>query len=50
VEAGLICIFIDPNILNEARVSSYILAILRHKGIFFQGKKTFKCVILVSKD
>jgi len=32
VEAGLICIFIfiEPSILNEARVSSYIQDILRH--------------------
>jgi len=31
VEAGLICIFIEPRILNEARVSSYIQDILKHK-------------------
>jgi len=31
VEAGLICIFIKPHILNVARVSSYIQAILKHE-------------------
>jgi len=34
VEAGLICIFIELCILNEARVSSYIQDILRHEGFF----------------
>jgi len=46
VEAGLICIFIEPHILNEARVSAYIQAISSHGHLFFQGKKTFKYVIL----
>jgi len=32
---GLICIFIEPRILNEARVSSYIRAILRHEDMSF---------------
>jgi len=37
-EAGLICIFIEPRILNEARVSSYIQDILRHEEYFFEEK------------
>jgi len=40
LEAGLICIFIEPRIINQARVS-YIQAILRHYE--------FKYVILVIK-
>ncbi len=47
---GLICIFIDPRIVNEARVLSYIQAILRHEKIIFTRKKTFKYVILMIKD
>jgi len=39
VEAGLICIFIKPRILNEARVSSYIQDILRHEALFCFSKK-----------
>jgi len=39
VEVGLICIFIEPHILNEARVSSYIQDILRHEEFFFKEKK-----------
>jgi len=39
VEAGLICIFIQPRILNEARVSSYIRAILRDDLFVFSRKK-----------
>jgi len=39
LEAGLICIVIEPYILNEARVSSYIQVILRHEEIFFKEKK-----------
>jgi len=44
VEAGLICIFIEKLILNEARVYSYIQ--------LFKGmkEKTFKYVNLVIKD
>jgi len=38
VEAGLICIFIEPHILNEARVSSYI-TVTRYFQTFLQGKK-----------
>jgi len=30
-KAGLICIFIEPYILIEARVWSYIQAILKHE-------------------
>jgi len=41
VEAGLICIFIEPQILNEVRLSSYIQDILRHEEYFFK-EKTFK--------
>ncbi len=37
-EAGLICIFIDLHIVNEARVLSYIQAILRHEKIIFTRK------------
>jgi len=37
VEAGLICIFIEPCILNEARVSSYI-TVTRNFKTFLQGK------------
>jgi len=44
VEAGLICIFIEPRIANEARVSSYIQAILRHEDIFLK-EKTFQYVL-----
>jgi len=36
VEAGLICIFIELHILNEARVSSYNQDILRHQEFFFK--------------
>jgi len=46
VEAELICIFIEPRILNEARVSSYIQDILRHE----EKGKHFKYVILVIKS
>jgi len=49
VEAWLICIFIEPRILNKARVSSYIQDI-RHEEIFFFKGKTFKYVILLIKD
>ncbi len=35
---GLICIFIDPRIVNEAKVLSYIQAILRHEKIIFTRK------------
>jgi len=38
VEAGLICIFIEPRILNEARVSSYIQDILSREEFFFKEK------------
>jgi len=38
-----------PRILNEARVSSYIQAILRHEKKIFQ-EKTLKYVILENKD
>jgi len=44
VEAGLICIFIELCILNEARVSSYI------QDYFKDMEKSFKCVILENKD
>jgi len=37
------------DILNEARVQSYIQAILRH-ATYFQGKKQTLNVILVIKD
>jgi len=40
VEAGLICIFIELCILNEAKVLSYIQDILRH-DFFFSRKKIF---------
>jgi len=40
VEAGLICIFIELRILNEARVSSYIQDIVKHEDIFCSKKKT----------
>jgi len=49
VEAGLICIFIELRILNEARVSSYIQAILSHEETSIKEKR-FKCVILVIQD
>jgi len=39
VEAGLICIFIEPRILNEARVSSYIQDIYGMKTFFVKEKK-----------
>jgi len=39
MKAGLICIFIESCILNEAKVSSYSQAILRHEEILFKGKK-----------
>jgi len=48
VEAGLICIFIELQILTETRVSSNIQDILRHEDMF--KEKTFKNVILVIKD
>ncbi len=48
VEAGLICIFIDPWIVNEARVYSYIKAILRHDKK--NNKKKHLHVILMIKD
>jgi len=48
VEAGLICILIKPRILNEARVSSYIQAILKREDFLFKDK-TFKYDILVIK-
>ncbi len=38
VEAGLIYIFINPRIVNEARVLIYIQAILRHEEIIFTRK------------
>jgi len=34
MEAGLICIFIEPHILNEARVSSYNQDIFSHEEFF----------------
>jgi len=43
VEAGLICIFIESWILNEARVSSYIHDILRHEKKEYQGKNILIC-------
>jgi len=46
VEVGLICIFIEQRILNEARVYSYIQAVLRHEE---KGKKK-KYAIWVIKD
>jgi len=49
VEAGLICIFIEPHILNESMVSSYIHNILRH-FLPFLKEKTVKYVILVITD
>ena len=49
MEAGLICIFIEPRILNEARVSGYIQDIFKAWRIFFK-EKTFKYVIFVIKD
>jgi len=42
---GLICIFIEPHILNEARGSGYIQAIITQEDIFKE-----KHVILVIKD
>ncbi len=50
MEAGLIFIFIDQRILNEARVQSYIQAILGHEKIIFTRKKIFKYVILMIKN
>jgi len=47
VEAGLICIFIEPSILNEEGVSSYIQDILSHEDI---KEKTFRYVNLVIRD
>jgi len=44
MEAGLFCIFIEPRILNEASVLSYIQAILG-MNFFFKEKKMFKYVI-----
>jgi len=47
VEVGLICIFKEPRILNEARVSSYIQAISRHEYFFFMEICNFGDQILV---
>jgi len=41
VEAGLICISIEPRILNETKVSSY------SQDIDVLKLKRFKCVILM---
>jgi len=37
VGVGLICIFIELHILNEARVSSYIQAVLRIFFVFIKS-------------
>jgi len=41
VEVGLICIFIAPCILNEARVSGYIQDILRHEATILNATSMF---------
>ncbi len=46
MEAGLICIFIDLRIVNEARVLSYIQAILRRE-IYFHKKKHLNVILMI---
>lgn len=45
---ALICVFIDPRILNKGNGYSYIRAIFRHEGIIFMEKS--KYIRLMSRD